>query len=186
MRPVSGTLTRRGALGGAAALALASCGGGDPAPKGTPRAGSGAGLLNSIVAFEHAAIAACSKATIGEVLRGEGRSYARAIREREIANAERMADLVRELGGTPPRSRALADYARLFPELRTEADALHFARDLEERLVRAYLEGLRLLPGAEQRRAAAQVAAAQAEDLAVVHVLSGGPAAPEPFVTGAL
>jgi len=184
VRRVSGTLTRRGALGGAAALALASCGGGDPAPKGTPRAGSGAGLLNSIVAFEHAAIAAW--ATIGEVLRGEGRSYARAIREREIANAERMADLVRELGGTPPRSRALADYARLFPDLRTEADALHFARDLEERLVRAYLEGLRLLPGAEQRRAAAQVAAAQAEDLAVVHVLSGGPAAPEPFVTGAL
>jgi hypothetical protein len=178
------TLTRRSALGGAAALALASCGGGDPAPKGTPGAGSGAGLLNSIVAFEHAAIAAW--ATIGEVLRGGGRSYARAIREREIANAERMADLVRELGGTPPSSRAPADYARLFPELRTEADALHFARDLEERLVRAYLEGLRLLPGAQQRRAAAQVAAAQAEDLAVVHVLSGGPAAPEPFVTGAL
>ena len=97
-----------------------------------------------------------------------------------------MADLVRDLGGTPPRSRAPADYARLFPELRDRADALHFARDLEERLVRAYLEGLRLLPDAEQRRAAAQVAAAQAEDLAVVHVLSGRPAAPQPFVTGAL
>ena len=178
------TLTRRGALGGAAALALASCGGGDPAPNGTPPAGSGAGLLNSIVAFEHAAIAAW--ATIGEVLRGEGRSYARDIREREIAHAERMAALVRDLGGTPPRSRAPADYARLFPELRDQADALHFARDLEERLVRAYLEGLRLLPGAQQRRAAAQVAAAQAEDLAVVHVLNGGPAAPQAFVTGAL
>jgi hypothetical protein len=177
-------LTRRGALGGAAALALASCGGGDPPPGGGPRAGSGAGLLGSIVALEHAAVAAW--AAIGEALSGDARRYARAIREREAANAERVAALVRELGGTPPKTRPAADYARLFPRMTTEADALHFARDLEERLVRAYLEGLRLLPGSDQRRAAAEIGAAQAEDLAVVHALAGGPAAPQPFVTGTL
>jgi hypothetical protein len=181
---VQATLTRRGALGGAAALALASCGGGDPPPTGGPRAGSGAGLLSSIVALEHAAIAAW--ATIGEALRGDARRYARIIREREIDNAQRVAELVRKLGGTPPQRRTAEDYARLFPRLGDEADALHFARDLEERLVRAYLEGLRLLPDAEQRGAAAEIAAAQAEDLAVVHVLAGEPAAPQPFVTGTL
>ncbi|MEA2420401.1 MAG: hypothetical protein QOE60_2607 [Thermoleophilaceae bacterium] len=181
MRP---TLTRRGALGGAAALALASCGGGDPPPTGGPRAGSGAGLLNSIVALEHAAIAAW--AAIAEVLTGDARRYARTIRERELANAERVAGLVRKLGGTPPRTRPDAEYARLFPRMETEADALHFARDLEDRLVRAYLEGLRLLPDPEQRRAAAEIAAEQAEDLAVVHALAGDPAAPQPFVTGTL
>jgi hypothetical protein len=181
MRP---TLTRRGALGGAAALALASCGGGEPPPASGPKAGSGAGLLNSIVALEHAAIAAW--ATIGEALSGDGRRYARAIRAREIDNANRVAALVRDLGGTPPTARRPRDYAPLFPTLRSEADALHFARDLEERLVRAYLEGLRLLPGAEQRGAVAEIAAAQAEDLAVVHALAGGPAAPQPFVTGTL
>ena len=63
-----------------------------------------------------------------------------------MAHAERVADLVRELGGTPPQARPAEDYARLFPRMNDEADALHFARDLEERLVRAYLEGLRLLP----------------------------------------
>jgi Ferritin-like domain len=181
MRP---TLTRRSALGGAAALGLASCGGGDPPPGGGPRAGSGAGLLSSIVALEHAAIAAW--AAIGEVVSGDARRYARTIRQREVANAERVAALVRQLGGTPPRTRPVADYARLFPRLNTDADALHFARDLEERLVRAYLEGLRLLPDSEQRRAAAEIAVAQAEDLAVVHALAGGPAAPQPFVTGTL
>jgi hypothetical protein len=181
---VRSTLTRRGALGGAAALALASCGGGDPPPSTGPNAGSGAGLLNSIVALEHAAIAAW--AAIGEVLSGDARRYARAIRQREVDNAARMATLVRGLGGTPPRARRAQDYAPLFPRLRTEADALHFARDLEERLVRAYLEGLRLLPDPDQRRAAAGIAAAQAEDLAVVHALAGGPAAPQPFVTGTL
>jgi hypothetical protein len=178
------TLTRRGAVGGALALTLASCGGGDPPPSGGPKAGSGAGLLNSIVALEHAAIAAW--ATIGDALGGEPRRYARAIRAREMDNAERMAALVRDLGGTPPSARRPEDYAPLFPRLPTEADALHFARDLEERLVRAYLEGLRLLPDAEQRRPTAEIAAAQAEDLAVVHALAGGPAAPQPFVTGTL
>jgi hypothetical protein len=178
------TLTRRGALAGAATLALASCGGGDPPPTGGPRAGSGAGLLSSIVALEHAAIAAW--AAIGEVLRGDARRYARVIREREIDNAQRVADLVRELGGTPPKTRPAEDYARLFPTLDDKDDALHFARDLEERLVRAYLEGLRLLPERDQRRVTAEIAADQAEDLAVVHALAGGPAAPQPFVTGTL
>jgi Ferritin-like domain len=178
------TLTRRGALGGAAALALASCGGGDPPPAGKPRAGSGAGLLNSIVALEHAGVAAW--AAIGEALRGDARRYARSIREREIAHAERVADLVRRVGGTPPEARPAAEYARLFPRLNTEADALRFARDLEERLVRAYLEGLRLLPDDDQRRATAEIAADEAQDLAVVHALAGGPTAPQPFVTGTL
>jgi hypothetical protein len=177
-------LTRRGALGGAAALALASCGGGDPPPSAGPKAGSGAGLLNSIVALEHAAIAAW--ATIGAALGDDGRRYARAIRKREVDNAARVAALIRGVGGTPPRARAARAYAPLFPRLNSEADALHFARDLEERLVRAYLEGLRLLPDPDQRRVAAEIAAAQAEDLAVVHALAGGPAAPQPFVTGTL
>jgi hypothetical protein len=177
-------VTRRGALGGAAALALASCGGGDPPPAAGPRAGSGAGLLNSIVALEHAGIAAW--AAIAEVLRGDARRYARAIRERELAHAERVAGLVSDLGGTPPKTRPAEDYARLFPRLNTESDALHFGRDLEERLVRAYLEGLRLLPDSDQRRATVEIAADEAEDLAVVHALAGGPAAPQPFVTGTL
>src|SRR5688500_18072158 len=104
-------LTRRAALGGAAALALASCGGGDPPPGGRPRAGSGAGLLGSIVALEHAGIAAW--AAIAEVLRGDARRYADTIREREVVHAARVADLVRQLGGTPPRARSADDYARL-------------------------------------------------------------------------
>ena len=177
------TLTRRGALGGAAALALASCGGGDPPPSTGPRAGSGAGLLSSIVALEHAA-----DRGLGGDRRG-ARAATRAATRRPSTSARwptpsAWRDLVRGLGGTPPKTRPAGDYARLFPRMTTEADALHFARDLEERLVRAYLEGLRLLPDSDQRRATVEIAAEEAEDLAVVHVLAGGPAAPQPFVTG--
>ena len=53
--------------------------------------------------------------------------------------------------------------------------------------MRAYLEGLRLLPDSDQRRATARDRRRRRrEDLAVVHALAGGPAAPQPFVTGTL
>ena len=177
-------ITRRAVLGGGAALALASCGGGDPAPSAGPQAGSGAGLLGSLAALEHAAAAAWT--AIGEQLHGEASGYARQIRKRELRHAERLSELIRKLGGEPPAGRSAKEYAAMFPRMRTRADALHFATDLEERLVRAYLDALRSLPDEDQRRAAAEIAAEEAEDLAVVHVLSGAPAAPQPFVTGTL
>ena len=181
---MSARLTRRAAIGGGAALALASCGGGDPPPSEGPEAGSGAAVLGSVVALELAAAAAW--AAIGEHLRGDGPRYARAIRERELSHAERLSGLIRELGGEPPEGRTPEQYEASFARMRDEAEALAFASDVEESLVRAHLEALRKLPGEEQRRAVAEIAAEEGEDLAVVHVLAGEPAAPVPFVTGTL
>jgi Ferritin-like domain len=175
-------LTRRAALGGAGMLALASCGGDDPPPAGKPAAGSGAGLLNSIVALEHASVAAW--AAIAAALTGKARSQAKIIRRRELQHVERISALVRDLGGSPPEGRPARVYAPMFPKLTDGADALHFARDLEERLVRAYLDALHSLPESRQRRAAAEIAAEEAQDLAVVQLLSGEPASTKAFVTG--
>lgn len=182
VRRVSARLTRRAALGGAAAATLASCGGGDPPPSTGPEAGSGAALLGSVAALEHAAAAAWE--AIGERLRGEAGEYAAAIRARERRHAERVSELIRELGGEPPEGRPPEEYAPQFPLMRTEAEALRFAADLEEKLVRAHLDALRTLPQEDQRRTVAEIAAEEAEDLAVVHTLSGEPAAQFPFVTG--
>src|SRR5918992_259770 len=77
VRRMPARLTRRAALGGAAAVTLGACGGGDPAPAGGPEPGSGAAMLRSVMAFEHAAAAAW--AAIGEGLRGDARGYARRI-----------------------------------------------------------------------------------------------------------
>jgi rubrerythrin len=175
-------LTRRAALGGAAALTLASCGGGDPSPTDGPEAGSGAALLGSVTALEHAAAAAWG--AIGAQLEGEARDYARTIRAREGDHAARLAALIRDLGGRPPEGRPPAEYAPQFPVMRSSADALRFAADLEEHLVRAHLDALRTLPEEDQRRAVAQIAAEEAEDLAVVQAMRGEPAAQLPFVTG--
>jgi hypothetical protein len=182
VRRVDPRLTRRAALGGLAALGLASCGGGDPPPTTGPQAGSGAALLSSLIALENASVAAWE--AIAGRLDGEARRYAEAIRRRESGHAERLGGLVRDLGGTPPEGRPPEEYSRLFPNLADASDALHFAADLEERLVRAYLDALHALPDEDQRRAALEIAADEAQDLGVVHVLAGGRAAPEPFVTG--
>lgn len=98
----------------------------------------------------------------------------------------RLEELIRGLGGLAARSRSPDEYARSFPRLRTGGDALRFARDLEERLVRAYLQALPALSEGELRRVAAEIAADEGAHLAVVNVLRGGPAAPQPFVTGTL
>jgi Ferritin-like domain len=178
-------LTRREALGGvAAALVLASCGGGDPPPGGGPKPGSGAALYGSLLALQHAAVAAYGECA--EVLRGDARAQARSIREQEDLIAGRLAVVLRGLGVEPPPGKSREEYARSFPRLRSAADALHFADDLEQRQLRAYLEALSEFLGAGDRSTAADIGASQAEHLAAVRLLQGLPAAQGPFVTGAL
>jgi ferritin-like protein len=184
VRRVPPRLTRRAALGGAAAVTLASCSGSDPPPTTGPEAGSGAAMLGSLAAFELAAAVAWG--AIGERLTGDARRYARLIRAREERHAERISALIRELGGEPPEGRPPEEYTTGFPLMRNEDEALRFAADLEEQLVRAHLDSLQHLPEEEQRRAVAEIAAEEAEDLAVVHAVSGEPVAQHPFVTGTL
>ena len=179
------SITRREALGGAAAaLVLASCGGGDAPPGGGPKPGSGAALLGSLLALEHAVVAAY--ASCEEVLRGDALRTARAIAEQEREHVARLQGLIRDLGGDPPAGRSAEEYARTFPRLRDEDDAMRFAEDLEQRQVRAYLEALTELPDLDLRTAAAQIGADEGAHLGAVRVLQGLPAAQGPFVTGAL
>jgi rubrerythrin len=177
-------VTRRAALGGGAALVLASCGGGDPPPSGGAQPGSGAGLLGSLLALEHAVIAAYSASA--QVLRGDALRLSREIRAQEEEHVRRLDGAIRELGGEPPAGRDASEYERQFPRLRTQADALRFLEDLEERQLRGYLEALAELPELELRTMAAEIGADEGEQLAVVRVLAGAPASPHPFETGAL
>src|SRR5215217_7763715 len=126
LRPMALSLTRREALAGAAAgLVLASCGGGDPPPSTGPRPGSGAALLGSLLALEHAVVAAYAASE--EVLSGETLRNVRVIAAQEREHVSRLQKLIRDLGGEPPPGRSAAEYARTFPLLREPGDALAFA-----------------------------------------------------------
>jgi hypothetical protein len=179
------SFTRRGALGaGAGALALASCGGGDPPPSSGARPGSGAALLGSLLALERAVIAAYAAAA--EVMRDDALATGRQIREQEREHARILERAIRDLGGDPPPGRPASEYARTFPRLGSQRDALRFLEDLEQRQVRAYLEALAELPDLELRRQAAEIGAAEGGQLAAVRVLDGRPASPNAFETGVL
>jgi rubrerythrin len=176
-----GGLTRRSAVA-AAAVTLASCGGGQDPPAGRgARPGSGVGLLNSVLALEHAAVAAY--AALAELLGPRPRRRAREIAEQERDHVRRLSDLIAGLGGTPVTGRPAADYASAFPRLAGPGDALLLAQDVEQRLVRAHLEALRKLPAGDLRRTVAAIATSEAEHLAVVDGLRGEPE-PRAFVTG--
>jgi rubrerythrin len=178
---VAAGITRRSALT-AAALGVASCGGGDAPPARGPRPGSGAGLLNSVLALEHAGIAAYAAAA--RLAGGDTRAHLRVIADQEADHVARLSELIEGLGGHPVQGRPAAEYERTFPRLRGERDALLLARDLEERMVRAHLDALAKLPAGELRRAAAAMAAGEAEHLALVRDLAGAPPSPGAFVTG--
>ncbi len=177
------SLTRRTALGGSAGLLLAACASEDQPPS-SARPGEGTGLLNSLLVLEHTAVAAYDAAA--RHVRGEALRYARRIARQERGHVRRLEALIRARGGASARSRTPDEYARSFPLLAGPGDALRFAADLEERLVRAYLQALPKLPDPELRRAAAEIGADEGAHLAVVHVMRGQPAAPEAFVTGTL
>ena len=178
-------ITRRVALGGgAAALFLASCGGGDPAPGGGAEPGSGAGLLSSLLALEFAVIAAYEYSA--PKLDEEASRYARLIREEEESHARFLAGKIRDLGGDPRGGRTATEYAETFPRLEVASDALRFLEDLEQRQVRAYLEALAELPELDQRLGAAEIGSREGAQLATVRALAGAPPSPHPFETGAL
>ena len=146
------SLTRREALGGAAAaLVLASCGGGDPPPRGRARPGSGAALLGSLLALEHAVIAAYGRARRCRAATRAASSRAIAAQERAHADAPRTGDP--RPRRRPARAAQRGRVRAHVPAPRERDDALRFAEDLEQRQVRAYLEALAELPDA---RAAAR------------------------------
>ena len=120
--------------------------------------GSGAGLLGSLLAFERATIAAYDACF--EVLRGEALGHARLIQAEEREHARLLEELIRGLGGTPPPDGGRGLRAPV-PELRSQADALRFAQDLEERQIRGYLEGSTDLPDPELRAGVADILAAE-------------------------
>ncbi|MFN2616267.1 MAG: DUF4439 domain-containing protein [Thermoleophilaceae bacterium] len=169
------------ALGGAAAggALLTGCGA-DGAPKRDPK--RDAGLLNVVLAYEHTAIAAYRAG--GRFLTGGARGLADRIVAQERAHASALVRTIRGLGGRPVGPLLADEYARSFPRLRTQADALRFARDLERRIVRAYLEALQQVSDPRLRPQLAAIVACEAEHLALVTERNGEAPAPDAFVTG--
>jgi rubrerythrin len=178
-----GTSRRYLLAGAGGALALGACGGAER--PGRPRPGRGradASQLNRVLAYENTAVAAYELGA--QLVRARELGAWEAIADQEREHARRLTALVRDLGFRPARPRLPDEYERSFPLLRTPADALRFASDLEERIVRAYLEALASMRDPELRRLATAIAVNEAEHMVLLSELRGEEPAPDAFVTG--
>jgi hypothetical protein len=181
---VAGTMAAAG--GGAAAL-IASCGGGGSKTKSTDtvsttEAASDAAVLNVLLDQEHSSIAAY--ALIATKLRGPALASAQRFAGHERRHADALARAIDRLGGTASPPRPDEEYARGFPRLRGERDALSFALDVETTAIAAYADGLGKISTDGVRATAAAILVTESEHAAVVLGDLGRPQVPEPFVTG--
>lgn len=172
------TLARRELLALAGAASLVGCG----ADGGEPVGEADEVLLNRVLGYEHAAVAAYQAGA--PLLRGRPRKIAQAIADEERSHVGRLAADVRERGERPVAPLLPQEYRRSFPRLTDSRDVLRFSRDLEMRIVRVYTDVLPQLSDPRLRSRVGALAADHAAHLAVVQHLRGAQPAPYAFLTG--
>jgi rubrerythrin len=135
-------------------------------------------ILNAALDLELMAVAAYTAGA--PLLRGELRKAGKLFLEQEQEHADGLESAIKAAGGTP--NRALASYD--FPELKSRADVLKFAVDLENTAIAAYIDALPKLGEGDLRATAASIIANEAEHLAVLLGALGVEQVPDAFVFG--
>ena len=135
-------------------------------------------ILNGALDLELMAVAAY-KVGAGH-LRGERLAIVKQFLEQEQEHADGLGAAIKDADGTPNRAKANYD----FPVLRSEADVLRFAVDLENTAIAAYIDALPKLSKKDLRATAASIITNEAEHLSVLLDALGMDPAPTAFVTG--
>lgn len=176
------------AAAGGSGLLLAACededgvGSEEAAGGGSPGAMGDVDILSRALDLENVAIAAYEAGA--SLLRGEALALARTLLEHEQEHADALTMAIRELGGSPGRAGSAEEYARDFPELKSQEDVLHFAVEVENMGIAAYLEGLGELSTGNLRATVASVVTNEAEHLAALLGALGEDQVPQAFVRG--
>jgi rubrerythrin len=135
-------------------------------------------ILNGALDLELMAVAAY-KAGAGKMA-GSVLAIAKAFLEQEQEHADGLAAAIKDADGVPNRAKTSYD----FPVLRTQADALRFAVDLENTAIAAYIDALPKLSQDDLRATAASIITTEAEHLSVLLDALGRDPVPAAFVTG--
>ncbi|MBW3607053.1 MAG: ferritin-like domain-containing protein [Actinobacteria bacterium] len=135
-------------------------------------------ILNGLLDLEFMAIAAYKAGA--PKLGGERLGIVKVFLEQEQAHADGLSGSIEELDGKP--NRAKSDYD--FPVLRTEADVLRFALDLENTAIAAYIDALPKFSEKKLRSTAASIITNEAEHASVLLDALGREPVPAAFVTG--
>ena len=113
-------------------------------------------------------------------LRGEALAASEAFLAQEQEHADALTKAIKQRGGTAATAPTALDR----PRIASRRDALGFAADLENVLIAAYVAAVSGLSASDLRAIAAEIAAVEAEHLAVISGELGRPQVPDAFVQG--
>ena len=135
-------------------------------------------ILNGALDLELLTVAAY-KVGAGR-LRGSRLAIVKGFLEQEQEHADGLAGAIKDLEGAPNRPKSAYD----FPVLRSEADVLRFAIDMENTAIAAYIDALPKLSAKELRATAASIITNEAEHVSVLLDALGREPVPRAFVNG--
>ncbi len=167
-------------VAGASAVLLAACSDDTKNPVVGPDESDMADveILNGALDLEWLAIAAYKAGA--PRLRGSALGIAKVFLEQEQEHADGLSAAIKDADGQPNRAKSAYD----FPVLRTQADALRFALEVENTAIAAYIDALPKFSQGKLRATAASIITAEAEHLSVLLSALGRDPVPAAFVTG--
>ena len=138
------------------------------------------GILNGALAAEQQAIAAYQVGAESGFLEKPVLDLAVQFQGHHKAHADLLAATVKQLGGSPVAP--LAQYNFPTDKLKSQADVLRFAAELERGAVSAYLSAVPILDNRELAKAAASILGDEAMHWAVLRQAVGENPVPAAFV----
>jgi rubrerythrin len=177
---------RRSILGGAllSGAAIALLAGRDALAatesRGTTSGANDAGILNTALGAELEAVAAYQVAADSGLLEKPVRALAAQFQGHHRAHVDLLAKTVARLGGKPVAAKA--DYSFPTHKLKTQADVLRFAAQLEKGAVSAYLNAVPVFGNRDLAKAAASILGDEAMHWAILRQAIGEDPVPVAFV----
>ena len=185
--PEQGTLSRRGFFGKTGAVTLSAtavallAGCGTMAAQNNDAAGSDIDILNGALGAEQEAIAAYQLGADSGLLEPAVAQVALAFQRDHSEHAKVLADTIRQLGGAP--APAKSDYNFPVADIKSQADVLAFAADLEQGAVSAYVQAVSAFQNGDLKAAAASILGAEAMHWAILRSALGENPVPSAFVS---
>jgi hypothetical protein len=145
-------------------------------------------ILEQAITIERVAVLAYDTILDGDLLPGRIVRQVRVLRDHERQHADVMTTALTDLGGTPPPAPAgVKDVDKVVKglgDLRTRADVLSFAIELETALVAAYYDAHAKLVEAKLLQTGASIMADEGQHLVVLRQAADRPPVPNALETG--
>ena len=148
--------------------------------KGGDAAANDVAVLSSALAAEHQAIAAYQVGAESGLLQKPVLNLAVQFQGHHKAHADLLAATIKQLGGSPVA--ALSRYDFQVDKLKTQADVLRFAAELERGAVSAYLGAVPLFGNRDLAKAAASILGDEAMHWAILRQALGEDPVPAAFM----